>query len=112
MEGEESTEDILNFWKDIGADDCSAQGDANQMYKLHPKVVTLEEFLLKAPKVPVRFDAASRTHFVDRSADSHEIAARAERNGSMLLQGRHRVGKSSLLSDLAKTRDGWHYVEL
>jgi hypothetical protein len=112
VECKESTEDILNFWKDIGVDDCSAQGDANQMYKLHPKVVTLEEFLLKAPKVPVRFDAASRAHFVDRSADSHEIAARAERNGSMLLQGRHRVGKSSLLVDLAKSRDGWHYVEL
>jgi hypothetical protein len=109
VESEESRESILKFWRIY---DHSNEGKVDRPYKINTHVMTLEEFLLKAPEIPVHNNEDGGKHFIDRSMESFEIASMAERNPSMLLQGRHRVGKTSLLKNLANSRDDWQYVEL
>ena len=90
---------IYETWKDVK--NCT----------LHKRVYSLSDFAQIAPKIPItRRDAKL---FVNRPLEENAIKEGLELGvHDVAIQGRYRVGKSHLLSEMARQNDGWVYREL
>jgi hypothetical protein len=82
----------------------------SEFYTLHPSIFTLEDFASKAPSLRVHLD--QDTYLVDRVYEKQEIVESLKYCPDILVQGRYRVGKSTLLVDLADSFETWRYIEL
>lgn len=93
-------DEILQFWKDV-----SLNG-----YSLLNRVVTLDDFLAKAPSIPVKTTLDGLV--VERAWEKSEILLTLTGSSNLLIQGRYRVGKTSLLREICDERKDWKYKEI
>lgn len=95
----EKQKEIIKFWEDFVVDDC----------RLLDKVVTLDDFLAKAPTIPVATSKDGAV--VERSVEKSKILKLLRGCSNLLVQGRYRVGKTLLLRELCHEKN-WKYKEI
>jgi hypothetical protein len=92
--------DIIQFWEEVASDG----------YSLLNRVVTLDDFLAKAPTIAVNLSKDGLV--VERSWEKSEILSILRVNSNLLIQGRYRVGKTLLLHELCDNNTDWKYKEI
>jgi hypothetical protein len=88
--------------------DADYDPDIMQSNPLHAFIFNVKTHAASSSDVPVR--SSSKGLVVERVWEKKIILSRYLANSNLLIQGRYRVGKSSLLTEMSRENKRWKYM--